>query len=120
MVAVLAVFVQLASAIVQAAGSDAYHEVRELVVKYLSRFRSKTKLEQSLDATEQRVRANPKSSVFEAEIWAKELSEIASTSDAANAAVLDLSRKISNIGVSIRKSCERVRVCAGRRDPTHR
>ena len=80
MVAVLAVFLQLANTIVQAAGSDAYHEVRELVVRYLSRFRSKAKLEQSLDATEQRVRANPKSSAFEAEIWEKELSEIASIS----------------------------------------
>ncbi len=101
MVAVLAVFHQLANTIVQAAGSDAYHEVRELVVRYLSRFRSKEKLEQSLDATEQRVRANPKSNVFEADIWAKELSEIASISDAANAAVLDLSQKINNVGSGV-------------------
>ena len=101
MVAVLAVFLQLANAIVQAAGSDAYHEVRELIVKYLSRFRGKEKLEQSLDATEQRVRANPKSSVFEAEIWTKELSEISSISAEANAAVLALSQKINNIGSSV-------------------
>jgi hypothetical protein len=100
MVAVLAVFLQLANAIVQAAGGDAYHEVRELVVKYLARFRSKAELEQGLDATEQRVRANPKSRASEAEIWATELSDIASISAGANAAVHDLSQKIINIGSS--------------------
>ena len=101
MVAVLAVFIQLANAIVQAAGGDAYNEVRKLVVRYLSRFRSEAKLEQNLDATEQRVRANPKSREFEAELWAIELSDIASISADANAAVLDLSQKIINVGGSV-------------------
>jgi hypothetical protein len=100
-VAVLAVFHQLANSIVQAAGSDAYREVRELVVKYLSRFRKKEKLEQSLDATEQRVRAHPKSSAVEVRIWEKEISEIASISAEANAAVLALSRKINIVASSV-------------------
>lgn len=96
MVAVLAVFHQLANTIVQAVGNDAYQEVRELVIRYLSRFRSKEKLEQTLEATEQRVKANPKSSTYEAEFWEKELSEIASISAEAHAAVLNLNQKLSN------------------------
>lgn len=92
---VLTVFHQLANAIVQAAGSDVYHEIRTQVVKYLSRFQSKSKLEQDLDATQRRVRANPKSRAFEIDLWAEEIARIAAISTEASLAVHELSRQVN-------------------------
>jgi hypothetical protein len=94
----------LLGSIMTAAGTDAYEKLRDLVLRRLGSFRERSKLEQSLDSTRNRLQQSTKNYSAEFDNWTKELTEIIAAHPAADRAMRSLRQEIINLNVAVNQT----------------